>query len=352
VSDEPSSVSPDVSLLVVGYRSTADLPALTEGFRAEVTRAKVTGEIVVVEHSGESAPPAGVEVDRWIVQPNHGYAAGINRAAAEARGRVLLAANPDLRLLPGALSALLGALADGWHIVGPRFELQGALFPPAESQLPSAELRRSLAARGAHPFHRSLSRRLREAARVWDGREPVPQRFLSGALLAFAPATFRELGPWDEEYFLYFEETDWLLRAARRGCRVAQVPAARVEHRWGGGGGSDAEPEERYAASRARYYRRSFGWWGALALRLSRDAAPLRVEEPRATGVRWWLASPSPAGWPAARLALRPGEEPEAAASRLAAALGRDTTLTLWSWDPARRTVGEVRGAVGCRGDG
>ena len=337
------SAAPRASLLVVSYRSEGDLPGLISSFREEVAAQGLVPEIVVVDHSERADVPPVEGVDRWLVQPNRGYAAGVNRAAEAATGEILLPANPDVRFREGSLRALVAALDAGWEVVGPRFELAGFAFPPGEEQTPRAEIGRVVASLSAGGYLAWLARRLEEADEIWSGAGPVRCRFLSGALLAFRRETWQRLGPWPEEYFLYFEESEWLLRAARRGVRIAQVPTARVEHRWGGSTGPT--PEARYESARDRYYRRNFGAVGRAVLALPRrdptltpDPASVQEDEPR-----WWLASPSSTGWPAARWLDRADESPEDAARRLAGSLAATHRVTLWSWRPRSRRIERVR---------
>jgi GT2 family glycosyltransferase len=78
-------------------------------------------------------------------------------------------------------------------------------------------------------------------------------------------AVLDRLGPMDEDYFLYFEETDWQLRAARAGLEVWYVPEARFFHLEGAltGQGSAARDEsavpDYWFRSRRRYFEKNHG---------------------------------------------------------------------------------------------
>ena len=52
----------------------------------------------------------------------------------------------------------------------------------------------------------------------------------AGASILIRAETLRDVGLFDEEFFLYFEETDLIKRAARAGWDCWYVPAARVVH--------------------------------------------------------------------------------------------------------------------------
>jgi len=296
-----------VSLILVTWRSSAVAGGAMAAFRREVAALGLPGEVIVVDHSedpaeAESLRALAPEVLR--ICPNRGYAAGLNTGIGIASGDLLLLANPDVELAPGALGALLGALDRGWDVVGPLFHLGPWLFPPADLQGPGAELLRWRATRTRASLGRHLSREIGRWQGLWTAREPVPMPVLSGALLAVRKETAAAIGPWDEGYFLYFEETDWLRRASRRGWKVAQVPAGRARHAWG----HAARPEEQegtFARSRRRYYGHYFGALGRLITALPKASPPLHPplptpEELPADATTRFLVSPSPWGFPAA----------------------------------------------------
>jgi len=127
---------------------------------------------------------------------------------------------------------------------------------------------------------------------------------LSGALVGFRREVAKRTGAWDEGYFLYFEETDWLRRAASAGVRIALVPAARVEHRWG----HAADPHalgSHLLRSRSRFLRAHFGLRGRILAGMKSSRTPLRpqpIVEGYASlpaGELLWLLSPTSLGFPA-----------------------------------------------------
>ncbi len=303
-------MSADVSLVLVAYRSSTVAPAAVASFRAEAARLGVSPEVVLVDHSDDPREAAllhALAPERLLVRPNRGYAAGVNAGVAASSGRTVLAGNPDITFQEGSVAALVAALDEGWDIVGPQFVLAGLRFPPADLQTPGEQFRRCLAGRSRRVWSCQLHRELGRWRAVWDAARPAPVPTLSGALLAFRRETFERVGPWDEGYFLYFEETDWLRRAVGVGLRVAQVPAATVEHAWGHAA-DPAASSEIFTASRARYLTAWFGWRGRLVLRLRPRPAPLDLNQlpTRASalpqGRLQWLLSPTGLGFPAAGL--------------------------------------------------
>lgn len=87
--------------------------------------------------------------------------------------------------------------------------------------------------------------------------------------MLISAACDREIGSWDERFFLYSEEVDYAARARAAGFRIDYLPAVRAQHRGGGSGRNDALVAL-MAVNRIRYmekYRRKPGAYrGALIL--------------------------------------------------------------------------------------
>jgi GT2 family glycosyltransferase len=63
----------------------------------------------------------------------------------------------------------------------------------------------------------------------WDRSREVD--YITACCLLAPASLFREIGGLDERYFIYFEETDWNLRARRRGYRCRYLPDSRIYHK-------------------------------------------------------------------------------------------------------------------------
>ena len=109
-----------------------------------------------------------------------------------------------------------------------------------------------------------------KALKHWAVAPPltdVPSRYewISGASMLIRTQVFRDIGLMDEEYFLYYEETDFCLRAENRGWTCWYVPASRVIHLVGKSTGvTDAAGRIKRRApywfqSRRRYFLKHHG---------------------------------------------------------------------------------------------
>jgi GT2 family glycosyltransferase len=58
-----------------------------------------------------------------------------------------------------------------------------------------------------------------------------PVAWISGCAMMIRPAVMRQIGLFDEEYFLYWEETEFCIRSSRAGWKIIHVPDAKLWHK-------------------------------------------------------------------------------------------------------------------------
>lgn len=156
---------------------------------------------------------------------NLGYAGGNNvglAAAAAWRPDFCWLVNPDIRVSPDTLTLLVEGMgrAPDTAAIGPRVILGGSKPPVIWSDGGVVD-----AATG-RTGNRSMGRP--EADTPPGGLHDVDSVY-GGALLLRTTA-LAHAGPLPEEWFLYFEETDYCRRLAGLGWRLLVEPGARVEN--------------------------------------------------------------------------------------------------------------------------
>jgi len=235
--------------------------------------------VVVVDNS--SNPNVRDVADRHgaaYVDPgtNLGFAGGVNIGIAQAEGRHVLLVNPDAVLTPAGIAGLVAALE-----ADPRV----AVVAPAQSG-PDGP------ARVAWPFPTPSGAWL-EAAGLSRLRQSSD--FVIGSVLLIRAEAVADVGPFDDAFFLYAEETDWQRRATSRGWRTRLEPDVTASHVGAGTGGDPAARETHFQASHERYIRKhhgSVGWWSYRTAQLignSARAALRTGDDRRAAGLRMRL---------------------------------------------------------------
>ncbi len=179
---------------------------------------------------------------------NLGFAGGVNLGLSE-RARPwadVLLLNPDASITPRGVAALcrfLHASADLACVAPEQVDADGR------------------PARVGWPFPSPLGAWI-EAVGLGSLRRR--DDFLIGSVLLIRSTALEAVGPFDERFFLYAEETDWQQRAHRLGWRTARCPSVTASHVGAGTGGDPGQREIRFHASQERYIRKYYGpvgWW-------------------------------------------------------------------------------------------
>jgi len=199
---------------------------------------------------------------------NGGFAYGNNAAirpllAANQLPPYILLLNPDTILLPNALAALTTFMDQNPQaaIAGSRLE-----NPDATPQI-SAFRFPGILSEFESGFRLGLLTRLLSPIILAPPVQDVPHKtgWVAGASFLVRREVFEKIGLLDEAYFMYYEEVDFCLRAARAGFATWYVPQSRVIHLVGQASGinSAAVRPKRTPAyvfqSRRRYFVKNHG---------------------------------------------------------------------------------------------
>jgi GT2 family glycosyltransferase len=265
------SVSSTVSTLVVCWNNRDFLSRCLESVPA--------GSELVVVDNGSTDGSGDLVVERFPsarlvrLDQNVGFAAGVNRAAAEATGTYLLLLNPDAEATPQAierLSSFLDEQADCGAVAGRLLSM-------------TEEPQRDFHA-GRLPTMPSLAVELLLVKRLWP-RNPITRRAEAADLdetvtgriertasccLMMRRVAFDQVNGFDEQFTpAWFEDADLCKRLIEAGWSIYFVPSAVFRHM---GGASvrtlgRARRKRIFYRNMERYVRKHHGRVGAAAVR-------------------------------------------------------------------------------------
>lgn len=135
------------------------------------------------------------------------------------RSEFFCVANPDIELEDDALSPLIAMVSADKTIGigGPLVKNSLGLIEDSARRLPTP----------VNIFRRAVGRRSLD----YDMRAPVVYPdWIAGMFMVFPKRVFKELGGFDERYFLYYEDVDICSRARLQGYRIAVNTASTVVH--------------------------------------------------------------------------------------------------------------------------
>ena len=237
---------PKVTIVVVTYNALADTTECLRSLQG-VTYGNV--EVIVVDNASSdgSARTLAREFPTTVVianPVNSGYAGGNNvgvRTALERGADYILILNNDTIVDKDVIIELRRVLDSDLSI--------GAVMPkimcydmPTTIQIAGASINRSTG------FGR-LWRHMRPD----DGKieEPYETDYISGCAFLAQRQVWEKVGLFWEPFFVYYEETDWSIRARDAGYRMVVAPKAKIWHK---GSASFASHQTVYLQSRNRLY--------------------------------------------------------------------------------------------------
>ena len=262
----------DVVAVVVTWNSARWLPRLLASLPSGFDGVD-TWRLVVADNDSSDETVALVRSlapDATVVQMgrNVGYAAAINAGAVAGGDGALLVLNPDLELRPGSVSGLLSSLeVPGTGISVPRIRDPDGSTQRSLRRDPTVLRALGESVLGGHRAGRHAA--LGEiviAARAYD--HPHTVDWATGAALLVSAECRYRLGPWDESFFLFSEETEYMQRARGSGFDVRFTPSAEVTHV---GGESHVSPRlwSILMVNRARLFARTHGRLSAALFRFA-----------------------------------------------------------------------------------
>lgn len=204
--------------LILNYNSAEETVALYNNLKNSEYKDL---EILVIDN--DSKPVDKEKLQEHILKPNLifnsqnlGYAGGNNvgiKKAIDGEADYIWILNPDIRIEPNTLNILIDLLERDASLaaVGPKIisrENNNMIFTDGEL----IDL-----TNGLHTFHKNHNKP------VLSTEEKVDYEidYIDGSSVLLRTAAVKELGFLPEEYFLYWEETDWCTNAKRNNWNLA-----------------------------------------------------------------------------------------------------------------------------------
>jgi len=251
-----------VTIQIVNYNSRDNLRACLEAIRENLPQ-KCGLEAILINNESQE-----LKINSWqndfpfelrVLEAgeNLGFGRAHNLGAAEAKGELIFFLNPDTRVRPGAIDELVSVFENrevgiaGPQLLGESGQVENEHYGKAKTPFFLVQAK-----------FRSPSYSREDKVRAVD--------WVSGGALMIRRDLFCELGKFDENYFMYFEDVDLCLRAKRRGVKIMMNPLAEIVHQGGRSYTSQKTKKKHYYSSQNYYLRKNFGIFAALAFKILR----------------------------------------------------------------------------------
>lgn len=267
-----------LSIVIVNWNTSKLLDALLDSVNKWPP--ECDHEVIVVDNASDDFDAAAFKAKHPSVrlianQTNTGYAKGNNQGIEESSGDCVLLLNPDTEVTEGAVQRLVefmeahpNAAAAGAKLVRPNGTVDRSVrgFP-----YPGPIAWEFLGLARLFPKSRVFGR----YRMTWFGYDEVAEVDQPmGSCLILSRKALDQIGTFDTQFPIFFNEVDWLYRAKEAGFAIYFTPDATIIHH-GGAGTSQADRREMIRESHdslVRFYRKHFrrrlpwpAYWFALA---------------------------------------------------------------------------------------
>lgn len=266
--------NPKVSIVIVNYHSEKLLVDCLNSFFGQ--KVKLSLEVIVVDNgNGLSSELVNGNSALQIVKliknnKNLGFAKANNIGVKAASGKYVFFLNPDTIVGDGAIDKLVDFMEKHVEagIVAPLlldkkyrpYPLQGTgkltpltalvVFSFLNKYWPNNQI--------------SYSYWLKD----WSKKDIKEVDVVPGSALLIRKRIFEDLGGFDENFFLYFEEADLCKRVKEKGWGIFINPSAKIIHFWGKCTPASPKIRKFFFSSRFYYFRKHFGILAAVIVEL------------------------------------------------------------------------------------
>ena len=219
----------DISFIIVNWNTRDILMDCLNSIYKTVT--DIDREIYVVDNNSTDGSQAAVKKgfpDVRLIEneTNTGFAHANNQALSIMKGKFAILLNSDAVLKENAIRKLLTFMTStpcagiaGVQLLNEDGSRQNSIdnFPSMETEIFNKSILR-LFFPGKYPSKN----------RVYQN--PIEVDSVIGACMIVRKEAIEEVGVFDEDYFIFLEETDWCFRMYKKGWKVYHVPDAEVFH--------------------------------------------------------------------------------------------------------------------------
>lgn len=222
----------DISIGIVAYQNEADVRNAVASIEA-FTPDTISKKVYIIDNSIEannlgSLETAYADVSYIRTGKNLGFGGGHNYILPMLDSRYHAIVNPDIILRSDAFSPILEFMQD--EQIGmcvPRLcDEEGSLLAVYRRELTVADLFIRMFAKGLFK-----KRQAYHTMQDMDYTKPFDVPFAQGSFLVIRTQLFRQIGGFDDHFFLYMEDAD-LCKRVNDVSVLRYCPQAEVIHKW------------------------------------------------------------------------------------------------------------------------
>ena len=244
------------------------LDSIQESLKGEKGKGLLIETIVFDNGSADGSADMVREYLPWVhlmeSEVNLRFTKGNNLAIGQSEGRYILLLNPDTEVVGDALGTMVAYMESHPRVgaLGPQLLNPDGTTQSSRRRFPTLATA-FLESTVLQPWFQGskILKRYYLLDRPDDEIQPVD--WAVGAALLIRREALHQVGPLDEEFFMYSEELDWCYRLKAQGWEVVYLPTAQVVHQEGRSSEQVLPARHiHFQRSKVLFFKRYYGWRG------------------------------------------------------------------------------------------
>ncbi len=262
----------DLSIVIISWNVREllrrCLDSIQESLRGEKGKGLLVETIVFDNGSADGSADMVREDFPWVhlmeSEVNLGFTKGNNLAIGQSEGRYILLLNPDTEVVGDALGTMMAYMESHPRVgaLGPQLMNPDGTTQSSRRRFPTTATA-FLESTVLQPWFQGsgILKRYYLLDRPDDETQPVD--WVVGAALLIRREALHQVGPLDEEFFMYSEELEWCYRLKAQGWEVVYLPTAQVVHQEGRSSEQVlAARHIHFQRSKVLFFKKYYGWRG------------------------------------------------------------------------------------------
>lgn len=262
----------DLSIVIISWNVREllrrCLDSIQESLRGEKGKGLLVETIVFDNGSADGSADMVREDFPWVhlmeSEVNLGFTKGNNLAIGQSEGRYILLLNPDTEVVGDALGTMMAYMESHPRVgaLGPQLMNPDGTTQSSRRRFPTMATA-FLESTVLQPWFQGsgILKRYYLLDRPDDETQPVD--WVVGAALLIRREALHQVGPLDEEFFMYSEELEWCYRLKAQGWEVVYLPTAQVVHQEGRSSEQVlAARHIHFQRSKVLFFKKYYGWRG------------------------------------------------------------------------------------------
>ncbi len=236
-----------LSIIIVSYNDVAYLERCVFSIYRKLANFTNWEIIIVNNDKKQNIYQLPLNFDKIKVinqEKNQGFGAGVNKGVKKAEGKFLLMLNPDTEIIQLRVLDVIKEFKKD-KTVG----VIGGRIVNRENK------NKKWIAGWDMSLYNLIKNNLglTKSKKIWDSKEKVVCDWVAGTMFFIEKKLFKQLGGFDENFFMYFEDMDLCRRVRLKGRKVIFLPKIKIFHA-GGKSYADSKIQKKHYYDSLEYY--------------------------------------------------------------------------------------------------